>query len=139
MLSETVHHKLFSLKTVTFTLYTRKIRRNKHSTLYFHKMYSMIDFLMDFRNCIYSSLPRKPHFQVFYNPSNNPDNPFGSSRAVYDYISCWKAPEGNKNDSYLTFFSSGRRPNSKPVPVSHFALANKSRCCVHRSSLKFVK
>merc|ERR1711963_349342 len=48
--------------------------------------------------------------EVFYNPSNNPENPFGSSEAVFDYISCWKAPDedmGNKGGSYLTFFSSG--------------------------------
>jgi len=48
--------------------------------------------------------------EVFYNPFGNPENPFGSSQAVYDFISCWKAPEGsvgNKGGSYLTFFSSG--------------------------------
>ncbi|XP_059096801.1 uncharacterized protein LOC131891278 isoform X2 [Tigriopus californicus] len=45
--------------------------------------------------------------EVFYNPGNNPENPFGNSEAVFDFISCWKAPDGNKNDSYLTFFSSG--------------------------------
>ena len=63
--------------------------------------------------------PENP-FQVFYNPSGNPENPFGSSQAVYDYISCWKAPEGNKNDSYLTFFSSGRRPNPRAVHTFAF-------------------
>merc|ERR1740128_757328 len=48
--------------------------------------------------------------EVFYNPYNNPENPFGSAESVYDFISCWKAPEGdmgNKGGSYLTFFSSG--------------------------------
>merc|ERR1711988_1847353 len=48
--------------------------------------------------------------EVFYNPSNNPENPFGSSEAVFDFISCWKTPDedmGNKGGSYLTFFSSG--------------------------------
>ena len=47
--------------------------------------------------------------EVFYNPSNNPDNPFGSSDDIYDFISCWKSPEdgGNKGGSYLTFFSPG--------------------------------
>jgi len=48
--------------------------------------------------------------EVFYNPFGNPENPFGSSEAVYDFIACWKAPEeamGNKGGSYLTFFSSG--------------------------------
>jgi len=48
--------------------------------------------------------------EVFYNPFENPENPFGSSEAVYDFIACWKAPQetmGNKGGSYLTFFSSG--------------------------------
>ena len=48
--------------------------------------------------------------EVFYNPTGNPENPFGSSEKVYEYITCWKAPEGemgNKGGSYLTFFSSG--------------------------------
>ena len=33
---------------------------------------------------------------MFYNPYDNPENPFGDSQSVYDFISCWKAPEGNK-------------------------------------------
>eukprot|EP00092_Neocalanus_flemingeri_P020853 GFUD01022591.1.p1 GENE.GFUD01022591.1~~GFUD01022591.1.p1 ORF type:complete len:858 (-),score=171.62 GFUD01022591.1:274-2847(-) len=48
--------------------------------------------------------------EVFYNPFNNPENPFGSSESVFEFISCWKAPEekmGNSGGSYLTFFSSG--------------------------------
>jgi len=48
--------------------------------------------------------------EVFYNPSNNPENPFGSSDNIYEFISCWKVPEekgGNKGGSYLTFFSPG--------------------------------
>ena len=45
--------------------------------------------------------------EVFYNPYGNPENPFGSSNAIYDFISCWKAPEGNAQESYVTFFSSG--------------------------------
>merc|ERR1712088_1038846 len=48
--------------------------------------------------------------EVFYNPSNNPENPFGDSKSVFDFISCWKTPDedmGNKGGSYLTFFSSG--------------------------------
>merc|ERR1712012_116695 len=48
--------------------------------------------------------------EVFYNPFNNPENPFGSAKSVYDFISCWKPPDedmGNKGGSYLTFFSSG--------------------------------
>merc|ERR1712106_56893 len=48
--------------------------------------------------------------EVFYNPFDNPENPFGSSESVFDFIACWKAPEekmGNKGGSYLTFYSSG--------------------------------
>jgi len=48
--------------------------------------------------------------EVFYNPFQNPDNPFGSSESVYNFIACWKAPDeamGNRGGSYLTFFSSG--------------------------------
>merc|ERR1711936_1215667 len=48
--------------------------------------------------------------EVFYTPFNNPENPFGSSESVFEFISCWKAPEedmGNRGGSYLTFFSSG--------------------------------
>merc|ERR1719270_1530329 len=47
--------------------------------------------------------------EVFYNPFNNPENPFGDSESVFDFISCWKTPDedmGNKGGSYLTFFSS---------------------------------
>ena len=47
-------------------------------------------------------------FQVFYNPYKNPNNPFGDTVSVFDFISCWKAPDGNKNESYLTFYSSGK-------------------------------
>ncbi|XP_023324732.1 urea-proton symporter DUR3 isoform X2 [Eurytemora carolleeae] len=48
--------------------------------------------------------------EVFYNPFGNPENPFGSAEAVYDFISCWKSEEGeagNQDGSYLTFYSSG--------------------------------
>merc|ERR1719189_735617 len=49
--------------------------------------------------------------EVFYNPFSNPDNPFGSSKRVYEFVSCWKAPSenglGNRDESYLTFFSPG--------------------------------
>merc|ERR1712227_373284 len=48
--------------------------------------------------------------EVFYNPFDNPENPFGDSKSVFDFISCWKTPDedmGNKGGSYLTFFSSG--------------------------------
>jgi len=48
--------------------------------------------------------------EVFYNPFDNPENPFGSSEKVYQFISCWRSPEGaigNRGGSYLTFFSSG--------------------------------
>merc|ERR1719233_1912368 len=49
--------------------------------------------------------------EVFYNPFGNPENPFGSSESVFEFIACWKAPQekmGNKGGSYLTFFSSGK-------------------------------
>merc|ERR1712001_608010 len=45
--------------------------------------------------------------EVFYNPFNNPENPFGDSKSVFDFISCWKAPNGNRDESYLTFYSPG--------------------------------
>merc|ERR1711936_646545 len=48
--------------------------------------------------------------EVFYNPFKNPENPFGSSESVFEFIACWKTPNddiGNKGQSYLTFFSSG--------------------------------
>ena len=50
--------------------------------------------------------------EVFYNPFGNPDNPFGSSANVFDFISCWKAPDGNREDSYLTFYSAGKLSRS---------------------------
>jgi Na+/proline symporter len=46
--------------------------------------------------------------EVFYNPFDNPENPFGDSESVYNFISCWKAPEGNHENSYFTFWSSGK-------------------------------
>ena len=49
--------------------------------------------------------------QVFFNPFGHVENPFGSSEAIFEFIACWKAPEesvGNKGESYLTFFSSGK-------------------------------
>merc|ERR1712165_98902 len=45
--------------------------------------------------------------EVFYNPFDNPENPFGDSESVFNFISCWKAPEGNYENSYFTFWSSG--------------------------------
>merc|ERR1719151_491243 len=45
--------------------------------------------------------------EVFYNPYDNPDNPFGNATRLYEFISCWKAPNGNRDESYLTFFSPG--------------------------------
>ena len=45
--------------------------------------------------------------EVFYNPFNNPENPFGGHQQLYDLISCWKAPNGNRDESYLTFYSPG--------------------------------
>ena len=29
--------------------------------------------------------------EVFYNPRDNPDNPFGSSDNIYQFIECWRA------------------------------------------------
>jgi hypothetical protein len=46
--------------------------------------------------------------EVFYNPFENPENPFGDSESVFNFISCWKAPEGNYENSYFTFWSSGK-------------------------------
>ena len=37
----------------------------------------------------------------------NPENPFGSHGNLFEYISCWKAPNGNRDESYLTFYSPG--------------------------------
>ena len=45
--------------------------------------------------------------EVFYNPYKNPDNPFGGSYALYEFITCWEAPEGNRDYNYMTFYSSG--------------------------------
>merc|ERR1712110_579973 len=42
--------------------------------------------------------------EVFYNPFKNPENPFGSSESVFEFIACWKTPNddiGNKGQSYL--------------------------------------
>ena len=77
--------------------------------------------------------------EVFYNPSNNPENPFGSSEAVFDYISCWKTPDedmGNKGGSYLTFFPvelcqiSGLCSCQGFIPNKDEAKTNKSRLVV---------
>ena len=43
--------------------------------------------------------------EVFYNPFKNPENPFGNANRLYEFISCWKAPNGTRDESYLTFFS----------------------------------
>jgi hypothetical protein len=56
--------------------------------------------------------------QVFYNPFENPENPFGSAESVYDFISCWRAPGGdmgNIRESYLTFFSPGTVGGVAPI------------------------
>ncbi len=67
--------------------------------------------------------------EVFYNPYDKEGNPFGSSASIYEFVgksimtpltrsrpretsdfmvaACWKAPEGNTQNSYMTFFSSG--------------------------------
>merc|ERR550532_281762 len=48
--------------------------------------------------------------EVFFNPFEHVNNPFGSSNSIFEFVACWKAPDtsiGNKGGSYLTFFSSG--------------------------------
>merc|ERR1711936_921320 len=30
--------------------------------------------------------------EVFFNPFKNPENPFGSSESVFEFIACWKTP-----------------------------------------------
>merc|ERR1712013_225079 len=48
--------------------------------------------------------------EVFFNPFEHVANPFGSSKSIFEFVACWKAPEekmGNKGGSYLTFYSSG--------------------------------
>merc|ERR1719341_2172354 len=48
--------------------------------------------------------------EVFFNPFEHVNNPFGSSNSIFEFVACWKAPEtsiGNHGGSYLTFFSSG--------------------------------
>ena len=57
--------------------------------------------------------------EVFYNPFNNPENPFGDSKSVYDFIACWKAPNGNRDESYLTFFSPGKFKNTMFLDIQY--------------------
>merc|ERR1712226_974398 len=48
--------------------------------------------------------------EVFFNPFEHMNNPFGSSNNIFEFVACWKAPDtsiGNHGGSYLTFFSSG--------------------------------
>merc|ERR1712018_811217 len=48
--------------------------------------------------------------EVFFNPFEHVNNPFGSSQNIFEFVACWKAPDtdvGNHGGSYLTFFSSG--------------------------------
>jgi len=48
--------------------------------------------------------------EVFFNPFEHVNNPFGSSNNIFEFVACWKAPDtsiGNHGGSYLTFFSSG--------------------------------
>ena len=56
--------------------------------------------------------------EVFYNPFNNPENPFGGHQQLYDLISCWKAPNGNRDESYLTFYSPGILTFKKKLFIS---------------------
>merc|ERR1712198_315453 len=48
--------------------------------------------------------------EVFFNPFEHVNNPFGSSNSIFEFVACWKAPDtsiGNHGGSYLTFYSSG--------------------------------
>merc|ERR1712223_1352608 len=48
--------------------------------------------------------------EVFFNPFEHVANPFGSSKSIFEFVACWKAPDtsiGNHGGSYLTFFRSG--------------------------------
>ncbi|XP_037079202.1 urea-proton symporter DUR3-like [Pollicipes pollicipes] len=45
--------------------------------------------------------------EVYYNPNDNPDNPFGSSDRLFEFVSCMRAPDGNQDHSFLTFLSQG--------------------------------
>merc|ERR1711963_1152959 len=48
--------------------------------------------------------------EVFFDPFEHVANPFGSSKSIFEFVACWKAPDtsiGNHGGSYLTFFSSG--------------------------------
>jgi hypothetical protein len=74
-------------------------------------------------------------FQVFYNPYNNERNPFGDSKTVFDYISCWKAPEGNSHNSYLTFFSTGTNKEKILGQSSVFRLRQGFSTCLFISVL----
>ena len=71
--------------------------------------------------------------EVFYNPFNNPDNPFGDANKLYEFISCWKAPNGNRDESYLTFYSPGKclfgRTKKKSDHVS-FPLVKQEDWCL---------
>ena len=44
--------------------------------------------------------------EIFYNPYGNANNPFGSSTSIYQFVTCWKAPDSNAENSYMTFYSS---------------------------------
>merc|ERR1712013_375685 len=44
--------------------------------------------------------------EVFFNPFEHVANPFGSSKSIFEFVACWKAPDtsiGNHGGSYLTF------------------------------------
>ena len=69
--------------------------------------------------------------EVFYNPFQNPENPFGDATKLYDFISCWKAPNGNRDESYLTFFSPGANSFSFVSPFFS-PLERKSRAFVSK-------
>ncbi|CAH1782060.1 unnamed protein product [Owenia fusiformis] len=45
--------------------------------------------------------------EVYYNPSGRENNPLGNVDIIYQYLNQTVGPEGNKENSYLTFLSSG--------------------------------
>ncbi|CAH1782806.1 unnamed protein product [Owenia fusiformis] len=45
--------------------------------------------------------------EVYYNPSGRASNPLGSPDVIYHYLNQTRGPDGNAENSYLTFLSSG--------------------------------
>merc|ERR1719305_1243986 len=51
--------------------------------------------------------------EVFFNPFEHVNNPFGSSNSIFEFVACWKAPDtsiGNHGGSYLAFSSAQGAP-----------------------------